>query len=107
MEETLLYSAGKRVQDIHNTISTSNNRYSDPAEKFTAHFTLAMNIPNACHLCREATRRSDETKLLYVTRLRELASDCDFGGYTDGQCCNKTLRLKKLTNIDITLTKII
>ena len=108
---TLLYSAGKRVQEIHNTISTSNNSYSDTVEKLTAHFTPAVNIPYARHLFREATQRSDEATLQYVTRLRELSSDCDFGVDTDGhirdqvieKCCNKTLRLKYLTNIDITL----
>ena len=112
---TLLYSAGKRVQEIHNTISTSNNSYSDTVEKRTAHFTPAMNIPIARHLFREATQRSNETTLQHVTRLRELSSDCDFGVDTDGHiryqvieiCCNKTLRLKYITNIDITLKKIL
>ena len=52
---TLLYSAGKRVQEIHNTISTSNNSYGDTVEKLTAHFTPAMHIPYARHLFREAT----------------------------------------------------
>ena len=97
---TLLYAAGKRVQEIHNKISTSHNSYSDTVEKLTAHFTPAMNIPYARHLFREATQRSDETTLQYVTRLRELSSGCDFGGDTHGhirdqvivKCCNKTLR---------------
>ena len=110
---TLLYSAVKRVQEIHNTISTSNNSYGDTVEKLTAHFIPAVNIPYARHLFLEATQRSDKTMLQYVTRLRELSSDCDFGVDTDGhirdqvieKCCNKTLRLKYLTNIDITLKK--
>ena len=99
------------MQDIHKTISISNNSYSDTVEKLTAHFTPDMNIPYARHLFREATQRSDEITLQYITGLCELASDCDYGGDTDGhiidqvieKCCNKTLRLKYLTHIDITL----
>ena len=77
---TLLYSAGKRMQEIHNKISTSNNSYIDTVEKLTADFTPAMNIPYACHMFRESTQRSDEITFQYVTRIREQARDCDFGG---------------------------
>ena len=84
-------------------VSTIHNSYSDTVEKLTAHFTPAMNISYARHLFRDATQRSNETPLQYVSQQRELASDCDFGGDTDDgniknqlieKCFNKTLRFK-------------
>ena len=51
---------------------------------------------------------------MFVTRLRELAVDCDFGSDINGQIrdqvierCVKSLRVKYLTEMNITLSKIV
>ena len=111
---TLLYSAGKGVQEIFATLD-STTTYKDAVDKLTAHFTPCANIPYSRHVFRETSQQSSETTLMFVTRLRELAVDCDFGSDIDGQirdqvierCVDKSLRVKYLTETNITLSKIL
>ena len=111
---TLLYSAGKGVQEIFATLD-STTTYKDALDKLTAHFTPCANIPYSRHVFRETSQQSSETTLMFVTRLRELAVDCDFGSDINGQirdqvierCVDKSLRVKYLTETNITLSKIL
>ena len=111
---TLLYSAGKGVQEIFATLD-STTTYKDAVDKLTAHFTPCANIPYSRHVFRETSQQSSETTLMFVTRLRELAVDCDFGSDINGQirdqvierCVDKSLRVKYLTETNITLSKIL
>ena len=111
---TLLYSAGKDEQEIFATLD-STTTYKDAVDKLTAHFTPCANIPYSRHVFRETSQQSSETTLMFVTRLRELAVDCDFGSDINGQirdqvierCVDKSLRVKYLTETNITLSKIL
>ena len=111
---TLLYSAGKGVQEIFATLD-STTTYKDAVDKLTAHFTPCANIPYSRHVFRQTSQQSSETTLMFVTRLRELAVDCDFGSDINGQirdqvierCVDKSLRVKYLTETNITLSKIL
>ena len=111
---TLLYSAGKGVQEIFATLD-STTTYKDAVDKLTAHFTPCANIPYSRHVFRETSQQSSETTLMFVTRLRELTVNCDFGSDINGQirdqvierCVDKSLRVKYLTETNITLSKIL
>ena len=111
---TLLYSAGKGVQEIFATLD-STTTYKDAVDKLTAHFTPCANIPYSRHVFRETSQQSSETTLMFVTRLRELAVDWDLGSDINGQirdqvierCVDKSLRVKYLTETNITLSKIL
>ena len=113
---TLLYSVGRRVQEIHNTFpAVQDPTYKVTVDQLTAHFTPAVNVPYARHMFREAAQCSDESTLQYVTRLRELSKDCAFGNEEDNnirdqvidKCSDNTLRIKYLTDTSITLAKIL
>lgn len=78
--------------------------YAATKTALTDYFKPARNVPYQRHLFRQAKQQESETVTQYVTRLRQLARDCDFGNGTDDfirdqvidKCSSTPLRTKLL-----------
>ena len=74
-----------------------------------------MNVPYTRHVFRQMKQNEGETILHFVTRLRLVANDCDYGNNRDyfvrdrviEKCLQKSLRVKFLSERGITLSKLL
>ena len=111
----LLHCAGPDVQDIFGTLSETGLTYDVALAKLNQHFTLLVNVPYTRHLFRKLVQNDGETVLQFVTRLRMIAVDCEFGEDVNGfirdqvieKCRHKSLRVRFLSETGITLTKLL
>lgn len=109
--QLLLHSAGPEVQDIFDTLMNCGEDYKTAKERLTEYFTPHKNIPYHRHLFRQEKQNEGETIAQFVTRLRQLSVDCEFGEQTNefirdqviDKCCSKSLRTKLLAQKDLTL----
>ena len=76
----LLHYIGEAAYDIFDTLPETGeaNDYKMAIEKLSAHFTPNKNIDYEVYLFRQEKQRSGETLDQYTTRLRKLASTCEF-----------------------------
>ena len=76
----LLHDIGEATYDIFDTLPETGeaNDYKMAIEKLSAHFTPKKNIDYEVYLFRQEKQRSGETLDQYTTRLRKLASTCEF-----------------------------
>ena len=112
----LLHRAGTDVQDIFATLENTGGE-ADYALAVTAlnnYFVPRANAAYARHQFRQIAQRPGETTLQFVTRLRQVAKDCEYGGETENQirdeviskCLSGDLRRKLLeAGPDLTLTR--
>ncbi len=113
--QLLLHSAGPEVQDIFETLVNTGDDFDKANEKLTEYFTPLQNIPFNRHVFRQASQSDTETITQFVTRLRQLAVPCDFGGSIDDfirdqvidKCRSKSLRTKLLAEKTLTLAKVL
>lgn len=113
--QLLLHSAGPEVQDIFETLVNTGDDFDKANEKLTEYFTPLQNIPFNRHVFRQASQSDTETITQFVTRLRQLAVPCDFGGSIDDfirdqvidKCRSKSLRTKFLAEKTLTLAKVL
>lgn len=81
----LVHSAGNEVQDIYFTLTETdpgeNQNVCDVACKLlTDHFSPMTNVPCERSLFRSTGQQINETIEQFITRLREQAEYCNFGG---------------------------
>ena len=76
----LLYQAGPEVYQIFKTLPDTGNskEYTKAVEALTKHFEPAKNPIFEIYNFRQATQRADETIDEFHTRLRTLATHCNF-----------------------------
>ena len=110
-KQLLLHCAGTATQDIFYTFDPTPSGYEDTKKALQAYFKPTQNIPYNRHLFRQAKQNEGETILQFVTRLRQLATDCDFGKDTNefirdqviDKCQSMQLRTKLLAQKALTL----
>ena len=76
----LLYHAGARVREIHNTLTaTSRHAYDAFLRGLTAYFTVEPNETFQRHIFRKMIQQEGETVSQYCARLRKAASNgCNY-----------------------------
>ena len=113
--QLLLHSAGADVQDIFFTIDPEPADYDAAKQALNTYFKPVKNLPYQRHLFRQTSQQEGEPMNQFVTRLRQIAKDCDYGAETDGfirdqiieKCACSKLRTKLLAESDLTLKKCI
>ena len=111
----LLHCAGPNVQDIFGTLSNTGSEYAIALSKLNIYFTPIVNVPYTRHVFRQMKQNEGETILQFVTRLRIVANDCDYGNNRDDfvrdqvieKCLQKSLCVKFLSERGITLSKLL
>ena len=102
--QLLLHCAGESVEDIFYTLADTGTTYETTKAKITAYFTPRKNTSYNRHMFRKTGQSDGESVGQFVTRLRQLASLCAFGGQVDDfirdqvidNCSSKRLRTKLL-----------
>ena len=83
----LLHIMGEEAIDIYNSFTwaegKSKDKIDDVLEAFEAHFTPQKNVVLDRFHFNRATQRDDEEFDRFITRIKNLASTCEFGGLHD------------------------
>ena len=106
----LLYYAGEEVCEIFETIPESGDDFDKAKEKLNEYFGPKKNIEYEIYTFRQAKQNSGESMNSYHSRLRQLASTCEFAD-TDKEiksqiilsCSSQRLRCKALKDTTMTL----
>ena len=109
--QLLLHCAGQQTQDIFFTFDPEPADYEEAKKKLEEYFKPAKNLPYQRHIFRQAKQKDGETMAQFVTRLRQLAVDCEFGTDNDDfirdqvidKCNSQQLRTKLLAQKNLTL----
>ena len=77
----LLHCAGEQVQDIFETLADTGAaaEYEKAVDALKAYFIPKVNSTYQNHLFRSMEQREGETVAQFVTRLRQVVKDCDYG----------------------------
>ena len=113
--QLLLHCAGEGVQDIFYTLSETGTTYETAKAKVTDYFTPRKNTSYNRHMFRKAVQSDGESVGQFVTRLRQLASLCEFGDQIHDfirdqvidNCKSKRLRTKLLAERDLKLERVL
>ena len=84
--------------------------YKGTADALSDYFRPSKNLPYQRHLFRQAKQSEGESVAQYVTRLRQLAKDCDYGNNVNDfirdqvidKCTSEKLRTRLLAEKDLT-----
>ena len=108
-----MHCAGEQVQEIFETLADTGTaaEYEKTMNALNAYFIPKVNSTYQNHLFRSMEQREGETVAQFVTRLRQVVKDCDYGDQADNQirdqvvqrCTSHDLRRKLLEKGD-TLT---
>ena len=74
----LLYQAGQAIQEIFDTLPDTGDDYAAAMAKLDGYFTPKKNVDFEVFQFRKAMQHSGETTDQFATRLRKLASTCEF-----------------------------
>lgn len=76
----LLYYAGEQVQDIFETITENGDSddYDKAVQVLTEYFNPNHNIEYEVYVFRQAKQKQGEITDAFHTRLRHLATTCEF-----------------------------
>ena len=76
----LLHYIGSSAFDIFETLSDTGDEkdYKAAMDRLTEHFTPQRNVDYETYLFRQARQQPHETLDQFATRLRQLASTCEF-----------------------------
>ena len=75
----LLHYAGEDVNDIFETLSDTGDDYATAVKKLTDYFEPRKNTEYEVYKFRQAKQQTDEGIDAYLTRLRQLSINCEFG----------------------------
>ena len=109
----LLHTAGEDVQEIFATLEETGERheYQKAVTALNNYFAPKKNVAYARHLFRQTVQEPNETIQQYVTRLRRIGRDCEYGGALNEhirdevvyKCSSERLKRKLLVadNLDL------
>ena len=82
-----MHCAGEQVQEIFETLADTGTaaEYKKAVNALNAYFTPKVNSTYRNHLFRSMEQREGETVAQFVTRLRQVVKDCDYGDQADNQ----------------------
>lgn len=112
--QLLLHTAGSEIQDIFYTLTETGTDYKTAADKLNEYFAPRQNTSYNRHIFRQEKQKDGETVAQFVTRLRRLATLCDFPAEsTDSfirdqvidNCLSMKLRTKLLAERDLSLAR--
>lgn len=111
----LLHVAGPRLQDIFETLSETGNSYEQAIEKLDEYLLPKMNVTHARRMFAECDHKEGESMASYVTRLREMAANCEYGDLTEDlitshavdKCKNKRLQRRLYQEENLKLEKLL
>ena len=102
----LLHSAGEAVQEIFETLADTGEAkdYEKAVKALNDYFIPKVNSTYQNHLFRSMEQQDGETVAQFVTRLRQVVKDCDYGDQAENQirdqvvqrCKSHALRKKLL-----------
>ena len=83
----LLHSAGEAVQEIFETLADTGEAkdYEKPVKALNDYFIPKVNSTYQNHLFRSMEQQDGETVAQFVTRLRQVVKDCDYGDQAENQ----------------------
>nr|XP_054762076.1 uncharacterized protein LOC129268563 [Lytechinus pictus] len=111
----LLHIAGPDVQELFDTLTVDSpndtqNEYDVALAALTAYFAPTANVAFERHLFRQAKQGQDESVDDFCTRLKGLASSCNFDNRDEhvrdqfvDKCASSSLRRRLLRERDLTL----
>ena len=102
----LLHSAGEDVQEIFETLADTGTAadYAKAEKALNDYFIPKVNSTYQNHVFRSMEQQDGETVAQFVTRLKQVVKDCDYGDQSDNQirdqvvqrCKSHALRRKLL-----------
>lgn len=95
----LLHCLGTEGQRLFYTLPNGGTTYNEAMAALDAHFTPKVNVVAARHKFRQCAQRSDETISQYISELRHLAVDCQFGGTEDEMLRDQLIERPFLTAV--------
>ena len=111
MQALLLHCAGPDVQDIFMHLQDVGTTYKAAMDALNNHFESKKNVVFERHVFRQAMQGTNESSLTFVTRLRKLASTCEFENEIRDQfidkCSSNRLRRRLLQEPNVTLENIV
>lgn len=83
----LLHSAGEAVQEIFETLTDTGEAkdYEKAVKALNDYFIPKVNSTYQNHLFRSMEQQDGETVAQFVTRLRQVVKDCDYGDQAENQ----------------------
>jgi len=83
----LLHSAGEAVQEIFETLTDTGEAkdYEKAVKALNDYFIPKVNSTYQNHLFRSMEQQDGETVAQFVTRLRQVVKDCDYGEQAENQ----------------------
>jgi len=83
----LLHSAGEAVQEIFKTLADTGEAkdYEKVVKALNDYFIPKVNSTYQNHLFRSMEQQDGETVAQFVTRLRQVVKDCDYGEQAENQ----------------------
>lgn len=112
----LLYYAGEQVQDIFETIpeNGASDDYDKAVEVLTEYFNPSVNVEYEVYIFRQAKQKTGETIDAFHTRLRQLATTCEFSNPEREiksqiilTCSSSRLRRRALRDSSLTLKQLL
>ena len=73
-----LYQAGPETQEIFETLTETGEDYKTAQEKLDAYFSPKKNVDYEIFQFRKVVQQPSETVEQFATRLRKMASNCEF-----------------------------
>ncbi len=112
----LLYYAGEEMQDMFETIpeNGASGDYDKAVEVLTEYFKPSINVEYEVYVFRQAKQKTGETIDTFHTRLRQLATTCEFSNpereiqsQITLTCSSSRLRRRALRNSSLTLKQLL
>ncbi|GAA6090226.1 uncharacterized protein K02A2.6-like [Tachysurus ichikawai] len=112
----LLHYAGEQVQDIFDTIPENGDSddYDKAAQVLTEYFSPSRNTEYEVYVFRQAKQKPGETIDAFHTRLRQLATTCEFTNIDREiksqiilTCTSSLLRRRALRDSNLTLKQLL
>ena len=114
MRALLLHCAGPDVEDIFMHLQDVGTTYKAAMDALKNHFEPKKNVVFERHAFRQAMQGTNESLLAFVTRLRKLASTCEFANPNNetrhqfiDKCSSNPLQRRLLQKPNLTLENVV
>ena len=90
----LLHSAAEAVQEIFETLANTGEAkdYEKAVKALNNYFIPKVNSIYQNHLFRSMEQQDGETVAQFVTRLRQVVKDCDYGDQAENQIRDQVIQ---------------